>query len=153
VLGTWISLPEEYRMDPAAVVGLAASIVQLIGATTKAIKYLNDVKNAPKDRARLAREAISLLGLLTDLRYRVEEVKSTDPWLSGIHSLGVEGGPLEQFKNAMDELAVKLKPKSGVKGFGRVLLWTLDKNEIGNILSKIERLKTLVSFSLQKDHL
>ncbi|KAH0534081.1 hypothetical protein FGG08_007315 [Glutinoglossum americanum] len=140
-------------MDPVTVVGLAASIVQLINATTKAIKYLNDVKEAPKDRARLAREATSLLALLIDLRYRVEEAESTDPWFAGVCSLGVEGGPLEQFKKAIEELAEKLKPEGGMRKFGKALLWTLDKNEIGNTLSRIERLKTLVGFALQKDHL
>ena len=134
-------------------VGLAAGIVQLIDAITKAIKYLNDVKEAPKDRATLAREATSLLILLTDLRYRVEEAKLTDPWLTGVHSLGVEGGPLDQFKEAMEELARKLKPETGIKKFGRTLLWTLDKNKINDIISKIERLKALVGLALQKDHL
>src|SRR5438046_7959257 len=104
-------------------VGLAASIVQLIDATTKIIKYLNDVKDAPKDRARLARETTSLLALLTDLRYRVDEAKSTDPWFTGVRSLGVERGPLEQFKEAMEELARKLKPESGVKMFSKALRW------------------------------
>lgn len=55
-------------MDPVTVVGLAASIVQLIDATTTVIKYLNDVKDAPKDRATLAREGSGLLALFTDLR-------------------------------------------------------------------------------------
>jgi hypothetical protein len=140
-------------MDPVTVVGLAAGIVQLIDATAKAVKYLNDAKDAPKDRARLAREAASLLALLTDLRYRVEEAKVTDPWFTGVRLLGVKGGPLEQFKEAIEKLARKLKPESGVKKFGKALLWTLDKDEINNILSEIERLKTLVSLSLQKDHL
>ena len=140
-------------MDPVTVVGLAAGIVQLIGATTKAIKYLNDVKNAPKDRATLAREATSLLALLTDLRYRLEEAKSTDPWFTGVRSLGVEGGPLDQFKEVMEELARKLKSEGGIKKLGRSLLWTLDKNDIDSVLSKIERLKTLVGLALQKDHL
>ena len=134
-------------------VGLAASIVQLIDATTKAIKYLNNVKDAPKDRATLAREAANLLALLMDLRCRVEEAESTDPWFTGVRSLGVKGGPLDQFKEAMEELARKLKPESGVKMFSKALRWTLDKNEINNILSKIERLKTLVGLALQKDHL
>ncbi|EXJ70463.1 uncharacterized protein A1O5_06532 [Cladophialophora psammophila CBS 110553] len=79
-------------MDPVTAVGLRASIVQLIDSTTKAIKYLNNVNNAPKDRARLAREATSLLALLTDLRHRLEEASSTDQWLTGIRSLGVKGG-------------------------------------------------------------
>ena len=138
-------------MDPATAVGLAASIIQLIDVTTKAIKYLNDVKDAHKDRARLAREATSLLALLTDLRYRVEETESTDPWFTAVRLLGVEGGPLERFKRAIVELVRKLKPGSGMKKFSKALLWTLDKNEINNILSKIERLKSRVGLALQED--
>jgi hypothetical protein len=140
-------------MDPITAVGLAASIVQLIDATTTAVKYLNDVKDAPKDRATLAREGSSLLALFTDLRYRVEEADSTGAWFAGVRSLGVEGGPLDQFKDAMEGLARKLKPEARIKKFSKALCWTLDKNEISNILSKIERLKTLVSLALQKDHL
>jgi hypothetical protein len=140
-------------MDPVTVVGLTAGIVQLIDATMKAIKYLNDVKDAPKDRAMLAREAISLLALFTDLRSRLEEAKSTDPWFTGVRSLGVEGGALDQFKEALEELARKLKPEGGIKKFGKSLFWTLDKSDISCFLSKIERLKTLVGLSLQRDHL
>ena len=140
-------------MDPVTAVGLAASIVQLIDATTTAIKYVNDVKDAPKDRATLAREGSSLLALFTDLRYRVEEAESTSAWFAGVRLLGVEGGLLDQFKDAMEKLARKLKPETGIKKFSKALIWTLDKNETINILSKIERLKTLVSLALQKDHL
>ena len=63
-------------MDLVSATGLAASVVQLIDVTAKAFRYLNDVKNAPRDRARLAREATQLLSLLTDLRYRIEDVES-----------------------------------------------------------------------------
>ncbi|KAH8684491.1 hypothetical protein BGZ60DRAFT_167023 [Tricladium varicosporioides] len=139
-------------MDPVTAVGLAASAVQLVNATTTAIKYLNDVKNAPRDRATLAREGSSLLALLTDLRYRVEEADSTSAWFVGVRSLGIENGPLDQFKDAMENLARKLKPETGINKFGKTLIWTLDKNEISNILSKIQRLNTLVSLALQKDH-
>jgi hypothetical protein len=140
-------------MDPVTAVGLATSIVQLIDATTTAIKYLNDVKDAPKDRATLAREGSSLLALFIDLRYRVEEAESTGPWFTSMRSLGAHGGPLDQFKDAMEELVRKLKPEAGIKKLGKALTPTLDKNEISNVLSKIERLKTLVSLALQKDHL
>ncbi|KIW35343.1 uncharacterized protein PV07_02044 [Cladophialophora immunda] len=138
-------------MDPVAAVGLLASIIQLIDATAKAVKYLNDVKNAPKERARLAREATNLLALLTDLRYRVEDAKSTDPWFAGVRSLGVKGGPLEQFDEAITALTRKLNPEKGVKKAGKSLLWTLNKKEIDRIFDEIERLKTLVSLSLQGD--
>jgi hypothetical protein len=140
-------------MDPVTVVGLVASIVQLIDATTKAIKYINDVKDAPRERARLAREATSLLALLTDLRYRVEEAKSMEPWFTSVRLLGVEGGPLEQFNGAIEDLARKLLPEKSLKKFSKAVFWTLDKNEINDILTKIERLKTFVNLALQKDHL
>jgi hypothetical protein len=140
-------------MDPVTAVGLAASIIQLINITMTAIKYLNDVKDAPKDRSRLALEATSLLVLLTDLRYRVEEVRATDPWLTAVASLGVEKGPLEQFRDAIETLTRKLKPKTGKKKLGMALLWSLDKKEIDDILSKIERLKPLIGLALQSDHL
>jgi hypothetical protein len=140
-------------MDPVTVISLVASITQLIDATTKTIRYLNDVKDAPKDRATLAQEAANTLILLTNLRYKLEEAKSTDPWFTGVRSLGVESGPLDQFKEAMEELARKLKPEVGIKKFGKSFFWTLDKNDIDTVLSKIERLKTLISLALQKDHL
>ena len=60
---------------------------------------------------------------------------------------------MEQFNEAIEELTRKLKPESGVKKFGKALLWTLDKNEINNILSKIERLKSRVGLALQEDQL
>lgn len=140
-------------MDPLSVIGLTASLVQLIDSTAKAIGYLNDVKNAPTDRAKLALEATSVLTLLTDLRYRVEGAKSGDEWFTDMQSLGLKNGPLDQFKEAMDELTRKLNPERGMKKLSRMLTWTLDKKEVNNILYKIERLKTLVGLALQKDHL
>lgn len=140
-------------MDPITVVGFVAAVVQLIDATSKALNYLNDVKDAPKDRAKLAREATGLLSLFTDLRYRVEDANSADPWFVGLRSLGEHGGPLDEFKRAMDDLADKLSPAKGVKKLTRALLWTLDKKDVDILLSEIERLKTLVGLALQNDHL
>jgi hypothetical protein len=140
-------------MDPVTAIGLVASIIQLIDVTASTLKYLNDVKEAPKDRARLARETASLLALLTDLRYRVEEATPSEPWFNSIRALGIDGGPLSQFREAMEALAKKLKPESGLKKFGKALLWTVEKDDILEILSRIERLKTLVSCALQNDHL
>jgi hypothetical protein len=137
-------------MDPVTAVGLAASIVQILNATTKTIKYLNDVKDAPKERSRLALEATRLLVLLTDLRYRVDEVRATDPLLTAVGSLGE---PLEQFKEAIETLKRKLKPKTGVRKLGTALLWSLDKKEIDDVLSQIERLKSLIGLALQRDQL
>lgn len=140
-------------MDPITIVGIVGAVVQLIGVTSKAVNYLNDVKDAPKDRAKLAREATNLLSLFTELRYRVEETTSTDPWFAGLRSLGGEGGPLMEFKNAMEAVVHKLAPAASAVHSRKVLCWTLDKKEIDDILSRIERLKSLVGLALQHDHL
>jgi hypothetical protein len=60
---------------------------------------------------------------------------------------------MDQFKEAMEELAAKLQPVTGIKKIGKTLHWTLDKNKISDILAEIERLKTLVILALDKDHL
>ena len=80
-------------MDPITLVDLLAAVAQLIDITSKVVNYFNDVKNAPKDRAKLASEAAGLLLLFTDLRCQMEETLSTDPWFAGLKSLGGEGGP------------------------------------------------------------
>src|ERR1700753_4149951 len=95
-------------MDPITVVGLVATLVQLIDATTKVLGYLNDIKNAPKARAHVAQEASLLLALLTSLRFRLEDANTKDPWVKGVLTLGMAGGPLDLFREALEALAARL---------------------------------------------
>jgi hypothetical protein len=139
-------------MDPLS---LTVSITALIRITTQVLGYLNDVKTASKERAKLASEAANLLALLTSMRYKVEEVEQEkNSWYDSIRSLLVgANGPLDQFRSALEELAGKLAPATSLKKFSRTLIWTLDKKECIDILNKIERLKTLIGLALQEDHL
>lgn len=137
-------------MDPVTAIGLVASIIQLIDVTAKAVKYLNDVKDAPKDRQRLALEVTSLLTLLTNLRYQMEEAEATDTWFICLRSLGEENGLLDQFSGAMEALVKKLKPEGGMQRYSRALIWTLEKKEVMEILNKIERLKSTITIALQE---
>ncbi|MCJ1282616.1 hypothetical protein MMC26_001941 [Xylographa opegraphella] len=133
-------------MDPVSVIGLVASLLQLIDVTVQTIQYINEVKDAPKQRARLAREASSLLMLLTDLRYRVEENDESSAWFAGVRSLE---SPLGIFKQDLEDIARKLRPRNTVRtAFG----WPFEEKQINAILVKIERTKTLVSLALQKDN-
>ena len=125
-------------MDPVSVVGLVATITQLIDTTSKVIRYLNDAKSAPQERAELAREVTNLLPLLTDLRYRTEDASSTDPWFAGLQSLSGKGGPLEAFKGALEETAAKLKPpKNRIHKLGQSLSWTLERKEVDKLLTRV----------------
>ncbi|MCJ1314555.1 hypothetical protein MMC25_008237 [Agyrium rufum] len=138
-------------MDPVTIISLVAFVGQLIAATAKFVQYLDAVKDAPKERAKLSREAARLLVLFTDLRYRAEETTDDDPWFSGLKSLAVKNGPLDAFKESMNDLAVKFEPVQGVIKLARKLRWPLEKKEIDRILAKIERLKSLIYLALQKD--
>lgn len=140
-------------MDPVSAIGLAASLAQLVGTVAKIISYINDVKNASKERILVNQEAASLLGLLTTLQFKVEDANPTESWYIHVRSLGGTGGPLEQFERRLEKLAKKLRPDSTVKNLGRKFIWTLDKNEVKELLDAIERLKTLISIALQEDNL
>lgn len=139
-------------MDPITAIGLAASIAQLIEATTKAIKYLNNVKDAPKDRAKLVQEASSLLALLTNLKYTLEGANTIESWLGPVPSQGLKD-VLDRLQRLLGELAKKLKPERRMKELGKRFLWTLDKKEILETLGEIERVKSLVGLTLQRDHM
>ena len=139
-------------MDPVTAVGLAASIAQLIGVTTKTIKYLNNVKDAPKDRAKLLKEASSLLSLLINLNCTLEGANPTESWLGTAQSQGLKD-VLDLLRRSLEELAKKLKPEHGMKSLGRRLVWPLDKKEIMETLAKIERVKSLVELALQREHM
>jgi hypothetical protein len=47
----------------------------------------------------------------------------------------------------------KVTGAGGIKKIGNALLWKFSKEEVTNILSRIERLKTLVQIALEMDHL
>lgn len=134
-------------------IGLVASIVQLTGAVTKTMLYINDVINSSKERSQVIQEAAGLLGLLTSLQSKVETASPTDAWFCHVRMLGASGGPLEQFKNSLEDLADNLKSESGIKTFGRKLVWTLDKKQAKTFLDTIERLKILIGIALQEDNL
>ncbi|KAF5632082.1 hypothetical protein F52700_6601 [Fusarium sp. NRRL 52700] len=138
-------------MDPITAVGLIASIAQIIDATTKVLRYLNDVKNAPKARARVAQEASLLLALLTNLRYRLEDTDAKDPWVQGVMTLGMAGGPLDQFREALEELAGKLQSSGTAKSVGKALSWHFEKKEVDDFLNRMERLKSFIALALQGD--
>jgi len=143
-----IALPFE-SMDPITGIGLAASIAQLLDATMKFIDYVNRVKKAPQHRVMLAIEATTLLGLLTSLKYRVEQAElEHDPWYLGVQSLGGKNGPIEQLKLEMATLVAKLEPK-----FGGSLTWPFSETTIDNTLARVERLKSHIGLALQDDHL
>jgi hypothetical protein len=138
-------------MDPLSV---TASIVAILQLSNKVIGYLNDVKDASKDRARCAIEASNLHSLLTNLRFRLEEGDVEASWFTAIRALAVEKGPLDQFKTALELLQDRMTMGRGTLGHvSKALVWKFQKEEMERILQSIERLKALAGIALQMDHL
>jgi hypothetical protein len=137
-------------MDPLSGTGSIIAVLQL---SAKVLGYLNDVKDASKDRAKCAVEASNIHSLLFNLRFRLEEGSADAPWYTAVRALGVENGPLDQFKQALEALQTKITDGGRLLGAGKALVWKFKKEEITGILDRIERLKTLVGIALQMDHL
>ncbi|KAL8758457.1 MAG: hypothetical protein Q9199_001475 [Rusavskia elegans] len=136
-------------------VGLVASIAQLINVTAKTIKYLNSVKDASEDRLRLLQETTSLLPLFVKLQGQVEAAKTDKSvqWFDGVRSLAIEHGPLDQLRAALEQLAKRLKPKTGLKNVAHAFIWTFDKDYCEALLARIERAKSAINLALLGDTL
>ncbi len=137
-------------MDPLS---MAASIIAAVQMTGTVLGYLNDVKDASKDRDKLCIEASSVYGLLTSLAYRIKAAKPDEPWFTAVRMLGTENGPLDQFKQTLQSIASKLGPTAGFEKVRKSLIWKFEKKEVNACLIQIERLKSLVSLALANDHL
>lgn len=137
-------------MDPLSITASVIAIMQLTGTV---LGYLSDVKNAPKECQQCAIEASSLLHLLTTLRYRLEQAQTGDPWFTVIRALNVENGPLDQYKQALEQLWSRIDVGNGAQNIKRRLVWKFSKAEVATILVRMERLKSLVSIALENDHL
>ncbi|KAI9665887.1 MAG: hypothetical protein M1821_003822 [Bathelium mastoideum] len=132
---------------------VAASVISVLQLSSGLIKYLKDVTNAPKDCQQCASEASNLCSLLIDLLYHLKQKKADDTWYTTIQALDVENGPLDQYKRSLVLLQSKVGNCDGMHQLKRRLLWRFNKEDIANILVRMERLKTLVNIAMEMDHM
>jgi hypothetical protein len=137
-------------MDPLSV---TASIIAILDLAGKITKYLRAVKDAPQDRARCATEVSCLSHFLESLNYRLEESTPDKPWYAEVQKLSHKGGPLDQYKIALERLDAKVVTSEKNKHSVSVFLWKFVKDEVMEILARTERLKTLMQTALEMDHL
>ena len=130
-----------------------ASIIAALQLTGAVIGYLNDVKDAPKECQQCTIEASNIQNLLINLRYRLEQGQASDPWFTAVRALNIENGPLDQYKQALEQLRSRVEIQDGVQKVKRRLLWKFSKEEVASILARMERLNSLVNIALEMDHL
>jgi hypothetical protein len=124
------------------------TIISLIDLTKRIVQYTRDVKGANQERLKLSSEVSSVQAMLLVLQDYTTESHGdgSNPRLSGISVLAIEGGPLDQCKVALEAISSHLKPSPGAK---KALMWPFQSGEINSHLAKVERLKTLISLLFQ----
>ncbi len=133
-------------MEP---LGATASIVSLLHLAGAVIKYLSILKDASDDVKALVLELCSIRGLLSTIKDLVTEE-------SILHdSLGGHDGLFSQIESSLQSLASKIESTSttGAQKLVQKIRWPLRKEEIKDVLSSIERQKTLLSLALQNDQM
>jgi hypothetical protein len=138
----------------ADALGIAASIIALLQASGVIVQYLKSSKDANKDIRTLKIEVINVRGLLFSLKDLLPEPESGEESLLPVfESLGGQDGPLKHLEMVLAELALRLRPKEGLKKTGQALSWHFKKDDIKNLIGTVERYKTLFSLALQNDQL
>ncbi|KAJ9664790.1 hypothetical protein H2198_000136 [Neophaeococcomyces mojaviensis] len=137
-------------MDPLSI---TASIIAVLQLTTTLTNYISNVGNATSDQKKVAVEASNLYGLLTNIRFRVEEVRSDGAWFNQVKLLGVDNGPLEQFKHILEKMVEQITLSRTRDRIKSALTWRWTKSEVDEALKQMERLKTLITIALTNDAL
>jgi hypothetical protein len=132
---------------------VAASVIAVLQLTGEVISYLKDVHDAPQECRRCLSECSDLHSLLINLLYHLNQGMAGDVWYTNIRSLNVKNGPLDQYKQALEKLLLRVETQGRAQDIKRRLLWKFGKGGLASILSRVERLKTLISVALELDHL
>lgn len=139
-------------------IGAASSVLALVELTTEVLSYLKAVHDAGKDRDAYLQEAPNFCVLLTRLYVHIEAggppgEQNTKAWFESVRTLW--HGPLQQYEDALRAFTDKVAPAQTGRAQRIVkrLAWPFVKEDVKDILAKMERLKSLITIDLLMDHL
>ncbi|KAL8711015.1 MAG: hypothetical protein Q9225_007182, partial [Loekoesia sp. 1 TL-2023] len=135
-------------MEPISLVASFSTIVQL---SVQAAQCLKDIRHGPEDRIRLREEIRGTSCLLQMLQDRIEDADSNEESLASIEKLNFPGGPLDQFKNALNKIMKKLAPNDRLRQMSRIFLWPFSKKDVVDLIETIERQKRAFNLAIQND--
>lgn len=140
--------------DPLSTIANVLAILKLAAAATQ---YIKEVKQGSSDRLRLRDELRSATCLLEMLRDRLEDSEYADDSDSetlkprSIASLQGADGPLELFRQVLEEIIGKLAPQNRLGRFTQSITWPFDKKDVAELVSTLERLKSHFTLVMQND--
>lgn len=138
--------------DPISLVGLVAGVAQLIDSTRKVVQYCKEIKHAPKGKAMFAQESSSLLSLLISLRDDLKKANENDHWPTALRATELEGGLIDQLSQSLKEVTRKLERPHGPKAVYWKFSWPLEKQEVKDLLVKIDRMKSSIQLVYTRGH-
>ncbi|KAF7364324.1 ANK-REP-REGION domain-containing protein [Mycena sanguinolenta] len=131
----------------ADLVGLIASVLQLVDTVAKARDYIQDFRDAPKDQQRLLQELDALKPLIAKL----DRLAKQSSMGAGSEMLREWEEPLEQLETIMRRLARKAN-LNGIQQFSSRLTWAMwGKDDVQQALNAVERYKGLFNTWLALD--
>ncbi|KAK3292991.1 uncharacterized protein B0H64DRAFT_204172 [Chaetomium fimeti] len=140
--------------DPLSTIANVIAVLKLASAATK---YIKEVKQASSDRLRLRDELRSTTCLLEMLKDRLEDSQyseDSDAETLKPHSIAsLEGGdgPLELFRQVLEDIISKLAPQNRLSRLAQSFTWPFDKKDVAELVSTLERLKSHFTLVMQND--
>jgi hypothetical protein len=130
------------------VIGVLQTVGGLIANAKTVLEYLNDVKDASQERAKLLLETQATMSIL----WRLEIHARQEDWKGTLGALAAPGGPFEQLAQELFRMQKKLsRPADKWAQQARSLLWYFSKQDINAHLVRIERLKSLFGLALNNN--
>lgn len=147
----------ENMSDPLSLISSISGIISLADLIiTKAAKLYISTRDCPQEIKALVDETSSLSGLLAALDRRVLALQQANGLKQHYVQVPVTAMILddcEQTLNSVVAVIMKSEPKPGesVRNTGKRLLWNFRKDEVVELIAKLERCKTNLQIALSLD--
>ncbi|KAK3391226.1 hypothetical protein B0H63DRAFT_411349, partial [Podospora didyma] len=136
-------------MDPLSV---SASIIAVLQLSSDVFKYVIGAAGAAKERRRLRTEIIACESVLLQLQDVTDDADGGETdWNEKMVSLRGPNTPLSRLTAALEAVKVKLEPKKRLDMALSALKWPFDEQEVNNLISVIEREKSILQLALTSD--
>ena len=140
-------------VDPFSIIGGVASILQISSTVVSLVKA---TKGAPNDRQRLLIEINATTALCQTLSDYAEI--DAESWIETLRALDEnDGSPLYQFKRSLEyvhkKLASESKTDKKLQAWVKNITWPFTKSELLDLVTGIERQKSLLSIALTNDNI
>lgn len=138
----------------AETLGVVSSIIAIADLSYKLLHYFKAVHDSGKEIQEYNREAPHFAELLTSLAAHVAQSsgQNGDSWFESVRTL--QRGPMQQYQTALEEFKEKVEPGTGLREkLTQRIAWKFVKDDVKEILERMQRLKSLIIIALQEDHL